>query len=123
MVDITYKVKDDSNSVSLDLAQFNVLYTNTDVNQKSAFGISIPYQVERTYSYMKSFVYAEAFGNPYLDEPSPAFDYVKAGAKVKVTDESGKEYPNTLGSHVGFPWSFSSKCRDISLLRKPLRSG
>ncbi|MEH7480428.1 S8 family serine peptidase [Neobacillus drentensis] len=116
MVDITYKVKDDSNSVSLDLAQFNVLYTNTDDTTKSAFGISIPYQVERTYSYMKSFVFAEAFGNPYLDEPSSALDYVKAGAKVKVTDEAGKEYPNTLGSHVGFPWALSS---NLPLTDKP----
>lgn len=107
MVDITYKVKGDSESASLGLSQFNVSYTNTDSTTKSTFGISLPYQVERTYSFMKSWVYGEAFMLPQLDEPS-TLDYVKAGAKVKVTDEAGKEYPNTFGTNSGFPWHFTS---------------
>ncbi|EPD50295.1 hypothetical protein HMPREF1210_02866 [Paenisporosarcina sp. HGH0030] len=115
LVDITYKVKDDSNSVSRELTQFNASYTNTDGTTNSAFGISLPYQVERTYSYMKSFVYGEAFMIPHLDEPSSALDYVKAGAKVKVTDEAGKEYSNKIGS-IAFPWSLSS---NLPLTDKP----
>ncbi|PGM55866.1 S8 family serine peptidase [Bacillus sp. AFS053548] len=115
MVDITYKVKGDSESASLGLAQFNVSYTNTDSTTKSSFGISLPYQVERAYSFMKSWVYGEAFMLPQLDEPS-TLDYVKAGAKVKVTDEAGKEYPNTFGSSSGFPWHFTS---NLPLTDKP----
>ncbi|KQL51474.1 hypothetical protein AN964_21160 [Heyndrickxia shackletonii] len=108
MVDITYKVKSDSNSGTLSLPQFNVSYTSTDGMAKSAFGISIPFQVERTYSFMKSYVYAEAFMLPYLDEPSSDLDYVKAGAKVKVTDDTGKEYSTTLGGDSSFSWHLSS---------------
>ncbi|MEH7451466.1 S8 family serine peptidase [Gottfriedia acidiceleris] len=106
MVDITYKVKDNSGSVSPSLAQFNVLYSNTDDTKKSSFGISLPYQVERTYSFMKSWVNAEAFGLQTTDEPL-TMDYIKAGAKVKITDEAGKEYPNTLGND-GFLWHLTS---------------
>jgi subtilisin family serine protease len=106
MVDITYKVKDDSGSVSPSFAQFNVSYSNTDDTTKSSFGISLPYQVERTYSFMKSWVNAEAFGLQTTDEPL-TMDYIKAGAKVKITDETGKEYPNTLGNG-GFLWHLTS---------------
>ncbi|MGM0854735.1 MAG: S8 family serine peptidase [Bacillota bacterium] len=116
MIDITYKVKDDSESTKPSLAKFNVAYTNTDSTTKSGFGISIPYQIERNYSFMKSYVYAEAFQIPILDMPS-SLDYVKAGAKVKVTDEEGKEYPNTLGSvSWGSPSSLSS---NLPLTDKP----
>jgi len=107
MVDITYKVKDDSGSATLSLAQFNVSYTNTDSTTKSSFGISLPYQVERTYSFMKSWVSGEAFMIPQLDMPF-SLDYVTAGAKVKVTDKAGKEYPTTFGSSTGFSWHFTS---------------
>lgn len=53
---------------------------------------------------MKSHVNPEAFENPYLPgEPISLFDYVKAGAKVKVTDEAGKEYAHNLGeSALGY---------------------
>ncbi|MFP3361229.1 hypothetical protein R0K17_28370, partial [Planococcus sp. SIMBA_143] len=78
--------------------QFNGTYTNTDDKMNSATGISIPYHVERTYSILKSHVFPEAFKNPWVPtEPLTQFDYVKAGAKVKVTDEEGKEYPTDLG--------------------------
>ncbi|MEH6996717.1 dockerin type I domain-containing protein, partial [Neobacillus drentensis] len=117
MVDITYKVKADSESANLGLSQFNVSYTDTNNSMKSTFGISLPYQVERTYSYMKSEVYAEAFSLlPTIDEPAK-LDYVRAGAKVKVTDEAGKEYPNTLGNGKWlFPSSLSS---NLPLTDKP----
>ncbi|MGG2026451.1 hypothetical protein AB1282_12175 [Gottfriedia sp. S16(2024)] len=47
--------------------------------------------MNRNYSFMKPWVYAEAFTLlPSLDEPS-TIKYVEAGAKVKVTDETGKE--------------------------------
>lgn len=98
MVDITYKVNEDSNAGDLGFKQFDVSYTNTDDTMKSATGISIPYHVERTYSILKSHVFPEAFKNPWVpSEPLAQYDYVKAGAKVKVTDEAGKEYPNGFG--------------------------
>lgn len=116
MVDITYKVKDDSGSANPGFAQFNISYTNTDGTAQSAFGISLPFQIERNYSFMKSWVYEEAFTLlPTLDEPS-TLDYVKAGAKVKVTDEAGKEYLNTLGSNGAFPWHLTS---NLPLTDKP----
>ncbi|TYS76730.1 S8 family serine peptidase [Rossellomorea aquimaris] len=100
MVDVTYKVKEDTGSGTLNLEQFKTSYTNTDDTVKSVDGISIPYRVERTHSVLKSWVYGEAFRVPVypeLDEPLSNVDYVKAGAKVKVTDETGKEYANNLG--------------------------
>ncbi|UNT71679.1 S8 family serine peptidase (plasmid) [Bacillus sp. N447-1] len=109
MVDITYKAKETSRVTILDLANFNVSYTNTDGTAKSTFGISLPYQIERTYSFMKSWISAEAFMEPVSEIPLP-LEYVKAGAKAKVTDETGKEYQNTLGSTSdnGNPWHFTS---------------
>ncbi|WP_419158390.1 S8 family serine peptidase [Rossellomorea sp. BNER] len=99
MVDVTYKVNEDSNAGDLGFKQFNVSYTNTDDTMKSATGISIPYHVERTYSILKSHVFPEAFKNPWVPtEPLKTFDYVKAGAKVKVTDEAGREYATDFGS-------------------------
>ncbi|XRG80640.1 S8 family serine peptidase [Rossellomorea sp. GAMAL-10_SWC] len=117
MVDLTYKVKNDADTAFQALAQFNASYTNTDDTTKSAFGISLPYYVDRNYSFMKSYVYAEAFTLlPYLEEPS-TLDYVKAGANVKVTDETGKEYPNTFGKGtMAFPSSLSS---NLPLTDKP----
>jgi subtilisin family serine protease len=99
MVDITYKVNEDSNSGDLGFKQFDVSYTNTDDTMKSATGISIPFHVERTYSLLKSHVFPEAFKNPWVpSEPIKTFDYDKAGAKVKVSDETGKEYATDFGS-------------------------
>lgn len=99
MVDVTYKVKEDSGLGDMGLTQFNGTYTNTDDKMKSATGISIPYHVERTYSILKSHVFPEAFKNPWVTtEPIKNFDYVKAGAKVKVTDEGGREYATDFGS-------------------------
>jgi subtilisin family serine protease len=117
MVDITYKVKDDAAKDLLSLEELNVSYTNTDDTTNSTFGIGVPYLVERNYSFMKSWVYAEAFTLlPTLDEPA-RLNYVKAGAKVKVTDETGKEYPNTFGSERWmFPSSLSS---NLPLTDKP----
>ncbi|TDL72818.1 hypothetical protein E2R56_16650 [Rhodococcus qingshengii] len=117
MVDITYKVKDDAHSGNVSLYEFNVSYTNTDDTTNSTFGIDKPCNVERNYSYMKSWVYAEAFTLlPNVDEPS-RLNYVEAGAKVKVTDETGKEYPNTFGSDKWiFPFSLSS---NLPLTDKP----
>ncbi|WP_201714130.1 S8 family serine peptidase [Rossellomorea arthrocnemi] len=98
MVDITYKVNEDSNALDTTFNQFDVSYTNIDDTMKSVTGISIPYHVERTYSVLKSHVFPEAFKNPWVpEEPLTQFDYVKAGTKVKVTDEAGKEYPNGFG--------------------------
>ncbi|MDM5205760.1 S8 family serine peptidase [Cytobacillus kochii] len=104
MVDVTYKVKDDADSGPIILNQFKSLYTNKDDTTKSVDSITIPYQVEKTHSVLKSHVNPEAFENPYLPgEPISLFDYVKAGAKVKVTDEAGKEYAHNLGeSALGY---------------------
>ncbi|MGG3912549.1 S8 family serine peptidase [Rossellomorea vietnamensis] len=99
MVDITYKVNKDSNALDATFNQFDVSYTNTDDTMKSVTGISIPYHIERTYSVLKSHVFPEAFRNPWIPtEPIKTFDFVKAGAKVKVTDETGKEYATDFGS-------------------------
>ncbi|RBP88253.1 Fn3 domain-containing protein [Cytobacillus firmus] len=116
MVDVTYKVKEDAHSGEINLEQFKSSYTNTDDTMKSVDSITIPYQVERTHSVLKSWVNPEAFGNPYIPgEPLSQIDFVKAGAKVNVTDEAGNEYPNTLGTSV-FGWSFHSK---LPLTDKP----
>jgi uncharacterized repeat protein (TIGR01451 family) len=119
IVDVTFKVKEDTGSVTLNLDQFKSSYTNTDDTVKSVAGISIPYRVERTHSILKSWVYGEAFRvpvYPVLDEPLGNVDYVQAGAKVKVTDETGNEYANTFGSDSGFAWSVRSK---LPLTDKP----
>jgi hypothetical protein len=119
MVDVTFKVKEDSGSVTLNLNQFKTSYSNTNDTVKSVDGITIPYRVERTHSILKSWVYGEAFRGPaypLLDEPLGNVDYVKAGAKVKVTDETGTEYPNTLGSSISNSWFLSSK---LPLTDKP----
>ncbi|MDF2038414.1 S8 family serine peptidase [Cytobacillus oceanisediminis] len=98
MVDVTYKVKEVLGSEELSLIQFNASYTNTDDTMKSVTGISIPVHVEKTFSTLKSHVFPEAFRNPWTpSDPLTQFDYVKAGAKVKITDEEGKEYPNGFG--------------------------
>lgn len=118
MVDLTYKVKDNASKDLLSLEELNVSYTNTDETTNSTFGIGVPYLVKQNYSFMKSWVYAEAFTllPMGLDEPS-TINYVEAGAKVKVTDETGKEYPNTLGSNRWmFPFSLSS---NLPLTDKP----
>lgn len=116
MVDITYKVKDDAPSSYVTLEPLNVSYTNLDGSSKSTFGISLPYLIERNYSYMKSHVNAEAFQVPNVGGPF-SMDYVKAGAKVKVMDDSGKEYPNTFGSEkMIFPFSLTS---NLPLTDKP----
>lgn len=119
MVDVTFKVKEDSGSVTLNLDQFKTSYSNTNDTVKSVDGITIPYRVERTHSILKSWVYGEAFRGPaypLLDEPLGNVDYVKAGAMVKVTDETGTEYPNTLGSSISNSWFLSSK---LPLTDKP----
>ncbi|WP_341356940.1 S8 family serine peptidase [Rossellomorea sp. y25] len=109
MVDVTYKVKDDADGGDVSIDQFKASYTDTEDTMKSVESITIPYLVERTHSVLKSHVNPEAFENPYLPgEPLTTFDYVKAGAKVRVTDETGIEYPHTLGSST-INYYFSSK--------------
>src|SRR5699024_3570912 len=97
LVDVTFKGTDDTDSSIEKLAQFNVSYTNIDDEQEDIIGISLPYFMERTYSYLKSNVDVEAFQFPNDNGPSD-IDYIEAGVKVKVTDEDGIEYPNDLGS-------------------------
>ncbi|WP_057914688.1 S8 family serine peptidase [Peribacillus muralis] len=118
MVDVTYKLKDDTAISIIDLGGFKASYKNTDDTMNSAISMSIPSHVERTFSVLKSWVYPEAFKVPFpwLDEPLGNVDYVKAGAKVKVTDEAGREYPNTLKSKDSISWAFQSK---LPLTDKP----
>lgn len=118
MVDITYKLKNDTAVKLLNLGQFKASFTNGDDTMTTPVSMSIPVHVERTYSVLKSWVYPEAFKVPFpwLDEPQSTIDYVKAGAKVKVADDSGKEYSSTLGNGGALGYAFQSK---LPLTDKP----
>lgn len=118
LVDLTFKAKDLYYKGPMTFTNpaganrfFSAKYTNVDNSTVTTQGIQPYFYITPNYSLLRGSVMAEGLMTFSGLELAKKLDYTKAGAKISVTDQAGKEYgvSDPLGYVGNTPASFSTR--------------